>query len=116
MLNALFIPNICKNFLKIESSERSSAGMWSPACPIRVNSPRVFSTTVLPPVLGPVMTRVSNRSPSSRSLATAFFGSSRGCLAPRRWRYLSDSLGSVHSSFSDSLAGQRWTSSQISSW
>ena len=96
--------------------ESSFAGMCRPHWAIRVMSPRVFRVTVLPPVLGPVMTRVSNRSPSSRSLTTAFFGSSRGCLAPRRRKYLSDSRGSVHSSFSDSLARAKMASSQMSSW
>ena len=75
----------------------------------------VFRVTVLPPVLGPVMTRVSNRSPSSRSLGTAFFLSMRGCRARRRRRNLSDSLGSLHSSFKDSCARAKMVSSQTMS-
>ena len=101
---------------KIRTVESSLAGIWRPHWAMRVIRPRVFSVTVLPPVLGPVMTRVSKRSPSSRSLATAFFWSSKGCLAPRRCKYLSDSLGSVHSSFNDSLARAKMASSQMRSW
>ena len=61
-----------------------SVGMWRPHWAMRVSRPRVFRLTVLPPVLGPVMTRVSNRSPSSRSTGTALALSSRGCRAWRR--------------------------------
>ena len=31
LLNALFVPDIRKTSVKMESSERSSAGIWSPA-------------------------------------------------------------------------------------
>ena len=96
--------------------ESSFAGIWRPHWAIRVIRPRVFRVTVFPPVFGPVITRVSNRSPNSRSLATAFFWSRRGCLAPRRRKYLSDSLGSVHSSFRDSLARAKMVSSHTNSW
>ena len=101
---------------KTRMVESSLAGMCRPHWAMRVMRPRVFRVTVLPPVLGPVITRVSNRSPSSRSLATAFFTSSRGCLAPRRCKHLSDSFGSVHSSFRDSLALAKIASSQTRSW
>ena len=40
-----------------ESSVPSSAGTCRPACIISVNRPTVLSVTVLPPVLGPVITR-----------------------------------------------------------
>ena len=65
------------------SSERSRAGMWRPACPMRVKRPTVFRETVLPPVLGPVTMRRSKSSPSVREMGTTFFGSSRGW---RPWR------------------------------
>ena len=38
----------------------SDTGIIRPHMVIKVRSPTVFSATVLPPVLGPVMTRVSN--------------------------------------------------------
>ena len=39
-----------------ESAEPSPAGMASPAWAINASRPVVFNETVLPPVLGPVMT------------------------------------------------------------
>ena len=62
----------------------SSAGMCRPHCAIRHSSPSVLSVTVLPPVFGPVMTRVSNCWPSSTLMGTAFAGSSSGWRARRR--------------------------------
>ena len=59
----------------------SAAGMKSPACAIRHSSPTVLSVTVLPPVLGPVMTSVSQDWPISTSMGTTFFLSMSGCLA-----------------------------------
>ena len=59
----------------------SAAGIIIPHMAIRVRSPMVFSVTVLPPVLGPVMTRVSKSLPSLISVATTFLGSIRGCRA-----------------------------------
>ena len=41
---------------------RSAAGMWRPHWVISVSRPRVLRVTVLPPVLGPVMTKVSKAS------------------------------------------------------
>jgi hypothetical protein len=63
---------------------RSSAGMCRPHWAMRVSRPRVLRLTVLPPVLGPVMTRVSNFCPSSMVMGTALPVSSRGCRAWRR--------------------------------
>ena len=37
----------------------SPTGIWSPHWAMRVSRPMVFKVTVLPPVLGPVITRVS---------------------------------------------------------
>ena len=74
----------------------------------------VFNVTVLPPVLGPVIIRVSNLSPSSRSLATAVFLSSRGCRAFWRRKYFSDSRGWLASMFRDSLPRAKMVSSQMS--
>ena len=90
------------------------AGMCSPHWAISVMRPRVLRVTVLPPVLGPVMTKVSNRSPSSRSLATAFFLSSRGCRAPRSLRYRSDRPGWLASIFRESCPRAKMVSSRIS--
>ena len=59
----------------------SPAGMCRPHWAIRHSSPRVFSVTVLPPVLGPVMTSVSYAPPSATVTGTALAGSSRGCRA-----------------------------------
>ncbi len=56
-------PISAKTSVNRDSSERSRAGIWSPAWPIRVKSPTVFSETVLPPVLGPVTTRRSKSFP-----------------------------------------------------
>ena len=41
----------------------SSTGMWRPHWAMRVNRPMVLRVTVLPPVLGPVITRVSKSPP-----------------------------------------------------
>ena len=46
-----------------------------------VNRPTVFKVTVLPPVLGPVMMRVSKSSPSHRVTGTTFSLSIRGWRA-----------------------------------
>ena len=89
----------------------SATGMWRPHWAISVRRPMVLRVTVLPPVLGPVMTSVSKPSPSRRSLATALAGSSRGWRAffssiPSR-----PSLGSLASIRVDSLARAKITSS-----
>ena len=55
-----------------------SAGMCSPHWAMAASRPMVFSVTVLPPVLGPVMTRVSKSPPNSTSMGTALSLSSRG--------------------------------------
>ena len=60
------------------SSERSRAGMCSPACPIKVNSPVVFKETVFPPVFGPVTMSKSKVSPRRMVVGTTVFGSSNG--------------------------------------
>ena len=61
------------------------AGMGMPACAIRLSRPMVFSVTVLPPVLGPVMTRMEKSCPISRENGTAF-SPSNGCLALTSFR------------------------------
>ena len=100
--------------LKTRTVESAPAGMCRPHWAMRVSRPMVFRVTVLPPVLGPVIIRVSNLSPSSRSLATAFFLSSRGCRALWSRRYLSDSRGLPASMFRDSLPRAKMVSSQMS--
>ena len=73
--------NTCSN---TASSVPRSAGTWSPAWAISVNSPTVFRVTVLPPVFGPVMIRVLiPPSPIQMLEGTTFSGSIRGCR-PRR--------------------------------
>ena len=61
----------------------SAAGMCRPLWPITCKRPSVLSETVLPPVLGPVITSVVNSFPSLRSIGTTFFLSIKGCLACR---------------------------------
>ena len=62
----------------------SSAGICNPHWFMAASRPMVFMDTVLPPVLGPVITRVSKLSPSSRLMGTALLWSSKGCRARRR--------------------------------
>ena len=59
----------------------SRTGGSKPHMVIKVNKPIVFKVTVLPPVLGPVITSVSKLPPSSTSIGTTFLGSINGCLA-----------------------------------
>ena len=64
----------------------SAAGMRSPACAMSGSSPAVFSATVLPPVLGPVITRALVGGMSSMSTgitSTPFAMSSGSTLGPR---------------------------------
>ncbi len=68
--------------VKTANSLPGSAGTWSPDCTISVSRPMVFKATVLPPVLGPVMTKVRYESPMLISRGTADFPI-KGCLAPR---------------------------------
>ena len=49
------------------------AGMCRPHCAMRVSRPMVFSVTVLPPVLGPVMTRVSKSAAQLQSRSAPRF-------------------------------------------
>ena len=51
-------PMSAKSDRKTGSRDPSAAGMRSPACAINASSPAVFSATVLPPVFGPVMSRI----------------------------------------------------------
>ncbi|MCY1425332.1 hypothetical protein D9M71_411180 [compost metagenome] len=60
--------NNCSN---TASSEPSNAGTGNPACAINVHRPTVFKVTVLPPVLGPVMTIAVMSLPNSISLGIA---------------------------------------------
>ena len=55
------------------TSEPSNAGIGIPLCAINVQSPTVFSVTVLPPVFGPVMTIAVISFPNSIVLVTAVF-------------------------------------------
>ena len=98
---------------KIRTVESDPVGMCRPHWAMRVSRPMVFKVTVSPPVLGPVIIRVSKRSPSSRSLATAVFLSSRG------WRAFagvntSPTAGLAGSMFRDSLPRAKMVSSQMS--
>ena len=64
--------------VKTDNSLLSFAGMWSPACPIKVKSPTVFKETVLPPVFGPVTINRSKSVPRWMSIGTTRFGSNNG--------------------------------------
>ena len=76
--------NTCSN---TAISVPRSAGTCRPACAISVNSPTVFRVTVLPPVFGPVITRVVNSSPSQMLDGTTFSGSISGCRPRMMFRY-----------------------------
>ena len=55
---------------KIGNCEPSPAGTCKPDWAIKASRPTVFKATVLPPVLGPVTTRIRNRTPRLRSIGT----------------------------------------------
>ncbi len=69
---------------KTEISLLSLAGIIKPHIAIMDKRPRVFIDTVLPPVLGPVITSVLKSFPREISTGTTFFESIRGFLAPLR--------------------------------
>ena len=62
------------------STEPSPAGTGKPSQPKYMQTPAVLSATVLPPVFGPVMTRMRNLSPHLMSIGTDF-APSRGWRA-----------------------------------
>ena len=74
-------PMSAKIFLKMPVALPSLTGTNKPDWIISVNNPIVLSVTVLPPVLGPVITITLISGRNTISLATAFFGSKSGCLA-----------------------------------
>ena len=55
---------------KIGNCEPSPAGTCKPDWAMMASRPTVFKATVLPPVLGPVTTRIRNRTPRFRSIGT----------------------------------------------
>ena len=59
----------------------SATGSINPHIAIADNKPIVFSVTVLPPVLGPVIIKVSNSFPNTISVGTTVSRLSKGCLA-----------------------------------
>ena len=63
-------PMSAKTSRKTGSEEPDAAGTWSPAWCISDSRPRVRRATVLPPVLGPVMTSAVYPSPRRRSIGT----------------------------------------------
>ena len=63
-------PMSAKTELNTGRREPSAAGMCRPACAISASSPAVLSATVLPPVLGPVMTSTDVGGTSRRSTGT----------------------------------------------
>ena len=88
---------------KTGNCDPSCAGICRPDCAMIPIRPTVFRATVLPPVFGPVTTRICDRNPRCTSIGTTFrgsgagpssglgfFASSRkrfsriGCRAPRR--------------------------------
>ena len=72
-------PMSAKTCSNTASSVPMSAGTCRPAWAMRVNRPTVLRVTVLPPVLGPVMTRVVKSRPIHRLVGTTFSRSMRGC-------------------------------------
>ena len=79
--------------------------------------PIVLSVTVLPPVLGPVITSVSYTLPIDTFIGTTFFGSISGCLAALRSRYPSSSIaGSSAFIMQESFPFAKITSKSISSF
>src|SRR2546422_751172 len=65
-------PISAKTSSKTAISECSSAGMYRPAWAISVSRPTVLSATVLPPVLGPVITTMKNSCPRWKLIGTTF--------------------------------------------
>ena len=63
-------PISAKTFENIATRLPSSVGIISPHIVIRVKSPIVLRVTVLPPVLGPVITSVSYSLPNSTVIGT----------------------------------------------
>ena len=63
-------PMSAKRVRNTGSVEPAAAGMCSPACAISASSPAVFSATVLPPVLGPVMSSTRAGGASTMSTGT----------------------------------------------
>ena len=78
------------------STEPSAAGMGNPIHPRITQTPAVLRATVLPPVLGPVITSILNLSPQLMSIGTALSKRS-GCLAFLKLKsFLEESSGIVH--------------------
>ena len=66
-------------------SDSGAAGTNRPDCIISVNNPSVFRATVLPPVLGPVIRRVSNSPPICMSIGTTDAAGINGWRACRKF-------------------------------
>ena len=66
--------------------ELSAAGIYSPQAAIKVNNPSVLIETVLPPVLGPVITSESKSVPKRISTGTTF------CIGISGWRAFFSSI------------------------
>jgi hypothetical protein len=79
LFNALFIANIGKTDLKTGSLTLKPV-KTSPYLHHEHKPTCCFKATVLPPVLGPVMSKVLNFSPMEKSKGTAFAAGSNGCL------------------------------------
>ena len=71
-------PMSTNTFLYTEMLLFSATGSIRPHIAIRVSRPIVFKVTVLPPVFGPVMTRVLKSLPRLTSIGTTFSGSING--------------------------------------
>lgn len=74
LLNTLLFADVGKHVFKYGYTAVFVCRYKRPHSAIRVKRPIVFIETVLPPVLGPVMTRESYLSPSDTSMGTAFSG------------------------------------------
>ena len=90
----------------------SSQATWSPHWAIRQLRATVLMATVLPPVLGPVITTPSTPSPMENCKGTQTFLSISGCLAFRRQMRLSATIfGSLPSYCSESFPLEKIKSS-----
>ncbi len=77
-------PMSAKTPSNTDSAAPSAAGTCSPDCAMSTSRPTVFSVTVLPPVLGPVITSTWKSSPTRTSTGTTDSGSSSGWRARRK--------------------------------
>ena len=81
LLDALLVTDVDEDRRRRRSSPSVVGRDEQPGLRHQASSPTVFRATVLPPVLGPVMSRTRKSSPSSRVIGTTVCWSSSGCRA-----------------------------------